>query len=96
MTFKRNAIYAAILATPIALHSASVMAQTQEPVLVTSYPLIYGLGVESVAVRDLCLDGHRDEQPAGIGACRGAEPVSPRPYQKAIPGRSAATGPCRR
>jgi hypothetical protein len=44
----------------------------QEPVLVTSYPLIYGLGVENVAVRDLCLDGNREEQPAGIGACRGA------------------------
>jgi hypothetical protein len=44
----------------------------QEPVLLTSYPLIYGLGVENVAVRDLCLDGNREEQPAGIGACRGA------------------------
>jgi hypothetical protein len=44
----------------------------EEPVLVTSYPLIYGLGVENVAVRDLCLDGNRDEQAAGIGACRGA------------------------
>jgi hypothetical protein len=44
----------------------------QEPVLLTSFPLVYGLGVEHVAVRDLCLDGNRDEQPAGIGACRGA------------------------
>ena len=40
--------------------------------LITSYPLIYGLGVENVAVRDLCLDGNREKQPMGIGACRGA------------------------
>ncbi|MBN1584325.1 MAG: right-handed parallel beta-helix repeat-containing protein [Anaerolineae bacterium] len=44
----------------------------QEPVLVTSYPLIYGLGIENAAVRRLCLDGNRAQQPAGIGACRGA------------------------
>ena len=44
----------------------------QHPVLVTAYPLVYGLGVEHVAVRDLYLDGARTEQPAGIGACRGA------------------------
>jgi hypothetical protein len=44
----------------------------QQPVLITSYPLIYGLGVEHAAVRDLHLDGARAEQPAGIGACRGA------------------------
>ncbi|MBN1642023.1 MAG: right-handed parallel beta-helix repeat-containing protein [Anaerolineae bacterium] len=47
-------------------------AANQGPALVTAYPLIYGLGVEQVAVRDLCLDGARAEQPAGIGACRGA------------------------
>ena len=52
----------------------------QEPVLVTAFPLVYGLGVENVALRSLSLDGNRDEQPAdpgsgkpaGIGACRGA------------------------
>ena len=44
----------------------------QEPVLVTAFPLIYGLGVEKVAVRSLSLDGNREQQPAGIGACRGA------------------------
>jgi len=44
----------------------------QEPVLVTSFPLIYGLDVAEVAVRDLRLDGNRDAQPAGILACRGA------------------------
>ena len=44
----------------------------QEPVLVTAFPLVYGLGVENVAIRSLALDGNRDEQPAGIGACRGA------------------------
>jgi polygalacturonase len=53
-----------------ALHSD--YAANQQPVLVTAYPLIYGLGVEHVAVRDLCLDGARAAQPAGIGACRGA------------------------
>ena len=53
-----------------ALHSD--YAANQQPVLITSYPLIYGLGVEHVAVRDLRLDGARAEQPAGIGACRGA------------------------
>jgi hypothetical protein len=44
----------------------------QEPVLVTAFPLVYGLGVENVALRHLSLDGNRAEQPAGIGACRGA------------------------
>ena len=43
-----------------------------EPILITSFPLIFGLGVENVVVRDLCLDGNRAEQPQGIGACRGA------------------------
>jgi len=47
-------------------------AANQQPVLITAYPLIYGLAVEHVAVRDLCLDGARAAQPAGIGACRGA------------------------
>ena len=42
------------------------------PVLVTSFPLVYGLGVNNIAVRNLCLDGNRKEQPAGIGGCRGA------------------------
>jgi hypothetical protein len=44
----------------------------QEPALVTAFPLVYGLGVENVALRDLALDGNRVEQAAGIGACRGA------------------------
>jgi len=42
------------------------------PVLVTAFPLVYGEGVRDVAVRHLTLDGRRAEQPAGIGACRGA------------------------
>ncbi len=42
------------------------------PVLVTAFPLIFGLGVENVAVRSLTLEGNRGAQPAGIGACRGA------------------------
>jgi hypothetical protein len=44
----------------------------QEPVLVTAFPLVYGLHVQDVALRDLTLDGNREQQPAGIGACRGA------------------------
>jgi len=44
----------------------------QQPLLVTSFPLIYGEGVEYVTIRDLTLDGRRAEQPAGIGGCRGA------------------------
>jgi hypothetical protein len=44
----------------------------QEPELVTAFPLVYGLNVQNVALRNLALDGNRDQQPAGIGACRGA------------------------
>jgi nitrous oxidase accessory protein NosD len=40
--------------------------------LVTAFPLVYGLNVQSVALRNLALDGNRDQQPAGIGSCRGA------------------------
>ena len=43
-----------------------------QPVLVTAFPLVYGLDVENVALRDVTLDGNRAAQPAGIGACRGA------------------------
>ncbi|MGC9522675.1 MAG: right-handed parallel beta-helix repeat-containing protein [Anaerolineae bacterium] len=42
------------------------------PVLVTAFPLVFGLGVENVAIRGLTLEGNREAQPAGIGACRGA------------------------
>ena len=42
------------------------------PVLVTAFPLIFGLSVENVAIQGVTLDGNRDAQPAGIGACRGA------------------------
>jgi hypothetical protein len=42
------------------------------PILVTGFPLIYGLSVENVAVYNLCLDGNLKKQPAGIGSCRGA------------------------
>lgn len=42
------------------------------PVLVTAFPLIFGLEVDNVVVRGLTLDGQRATQPAGIGACRGA------------------------
>jgi hypothetical protein len=44
----------------------------QNPVLVTAFPLVFGLGVENVSVRGLTLDGNRSAQPAGLGACRGA------------------------
>jgi hypothetical protein len=42
------------------------------PVLVTAFPLIYGLGVSDVTVRSVTLDGNREAQPEGIGSCRGA------------------------
>lgn len=44
----------------------------QEPQLVTAFPLVYGLNVRNVALRSLSLDGNREQQPADIGACRGA------------------------
>ena len=44
----------------------------QQPVLVTAFPLVYGLNVENAALRDVTLDGNWEAQPAGIGACRGA------------------------
>jgi len=43
-----------------------------EPWLATAFPLICGEDVRDVAVRSLTLDGQRDQQPVGIGACRGA------------------------
>lgn len=42
------------------------------PVLVTAFPLVFGLNVENVSVQGLTLDGNREAQAAGIGACRGA------------------------
>jgi hypothetical protein len=47
-------------------------AANQNPILVTAHPLVFGQNVQRVAVRDLTLDGNREAQPAGIGACRGA------------------------
>ena len=44
----------------------------KEPVLVTSFPLVFGLGVGRVALKNIMLDGNRARQPEGIGACRGA------------------------
>lgn len=44
----------------------------QEPELITAFPLVFGLNVHNVALRNLTLDGNREQQPAGIGACRGA------------------------
>ncbi|MCD6284988.1 MAG: right-handed parallel beta-helix repeat-containing protein [Anaerolineae bacterium] len=52
------------------VHSDYTIAQN--PVLVTAFPLIFGLGVSDVAVQGVTLDGNREAQPAGIGACRGA------------------------
>jgi hypothetical protein len=42
------------------------------PVLVTAFPLIFAHKAQNVSVRGLTLDGNRNGQPAGIGACRGA------------------------
>lgn len=44
----------------------------ENPILITSFPIVFGRGVENVAVRNLTLDGNREQQPAGIGSCRGA------------------------
>ncbi len=44
----------------------------QGPELVTAFPLVYAEGAHDVAVRNLNLDGNREEQPDGIGSCRGA------------------------
>jgi len=44
----------------------------QHPMLVTAFPLVYGLGIAHAALRNLRLDGNRSAQPTGIGACRGA------------------------
>jgi len=43
----------------------------EEPRLTTAYPLIFGHGIEHAAVRDLCLDGRRDDQECAMGGCRG-------------------------
>jgi len=40
--------------------------------LVTAYPLIFGLGSHGAAIHNLCLDGAKEDQEAGIGACRGS------------------------
>ena len=41
-------------------------------VLVTAYPLVFGLGAHGATLRNLCLDGAKETQEAGIGACRGS------------------------
>ena len=40
--------------------------------LVTAYPLVFGRGSHGAALRNLCLDGAKETQEAGIGTCRGA------------------------
>ena len=45
---------------------------SQNPVLTTSYPLVYGEFAEDVSVSGLTLDGNRAEEAAAIGSCRGA------------------------
>jgi hypothetical protein len=47
-------------------------AAEQGPELVTAFPLVYAEDAHDVAVRHLTLDGNREEQPDGIGSCRGA------------------------
>lgn len=41
------------------------------PCLTTVHPLIFGLGIHDVAVRDLRLEGNRAASPKGMGGCRG-------------------------
>ena len=43
-----------------------------EPRLVTTFPLIFALVAQDVAVRDLTLDGNRDENDHAMDGCRGA------------------------
>ncbi len=42
------------------------------PRLTTAYPLVFGHGVEDVALRNLTLEGNRSLQEVEMGACRGA------------------------
>jgi len=44
----------------------------QSPRLTTAYPLIFGHGIRNAAVRDMVLDGRRQDQEAPMGGCRGA------------------------
>ena len=43
----------------------------EEPCLTTVYPLVFGLWVREVAVRDLRLEGSRSDNEKGMGGCRG-------------------------
>jgi hypothetical protein len=44
----------------------------ESPILVTAFPMVFGVGVEDAGLHGVTLDGRRGDQPAGIGACRGA------------------------
>ena len=50
---------------------AADYAAAENPRLVTAYPLVFGLDVVDVAVRNLTLNGGRDDQEEAMGACRG-------------------------
>ena len=43
----------------------------QYPRLTTAYPMIFGRGIKAAAVRDVVLDGRRDDQDIPMGGCRG-------------------------
>jgi len=44
----------------------------ESPRLCTAYPMIFGHGIRNAAVRNITLDGRREDQEAAMGACRGA------------------------
>ena len=44
---------------------------SEEPCLTTVYPLVFGHGIFAAALRDLRLEGNRQENEKGMGGCRG-------------------------
>ena len=44
---------------------------SEEPCLTTVYPLVFGHGISGAALRDLRLEGNRQESEKGMGGCRG-------------------------
>lgn len=44
---------------------------SEEPCLTTVYPLVFGHGIRDAALRDLRLEGNREESEKGMGGCRG-------------------------
>lgn len=45
--------------------------QTENPRLTTAYPLIFGHRIARAAVKNVCIEGERENQDTGMGSCRG-------------------------